>query len=237
MYLLVALCLAFCGPQPAVLELENACATDLVLPRIDAHISAQFYQMLKAVDAVLTKHAITYWLTQGSLLGAVRHQGIIPWDDDIDLAFYEKDIAAIIRLRSELKEQGYELLVNQDYMKIFPINGKAIVKEDGSEFEWKYPFIDLFPMRLYEDKISYASERLYAAFSKNDWFYEEDIASLEPAHFGTLEVPIPNHASDYLERVYGKEVWNTAYMDYNHVEEKKLDRIPVQLITKECAPH
>ena len=42
-------------------------------------------EMLKDIDALCKKHNIRYWLTGGSALGAVRHKGFIPWDDDADI--------------------------------------------------------------------------------------------------------------------------------------------------------
>ncbi len=48
-------------------------------------------QMIKDLDVLMRKHHIPYWLSGGSALGAVRHQGFIPWDDDMDIAIMRSD--------------------------------------------------------------------------------------------------------------------------------------------------
>ena len=48
-------------------------------------------RMLKILDHLSRRHGFAYWLDHGSLLGAVRHQGFIPWDGDLDIAMLRKD--------------------------------------------------------------------------------------------------------------------------------------------------
>ena len=54
-------------------------------------------EMMKDLDAVLRKHNIPYWLAGGSALGAVRHQGFIPWDDDMDITMLRSDYERFLK--------------------------------------------------------------------------------------------------------------------------------------------
>ncbi|BDD11962.1 cholinephosphotransferase (plasmid) [Fulvitalea axinellae] len=67
-------------------------------------------RMLCIFDDVCKEHNLTYWLDCGTLLGAVRHKGFIPWDDDVDLAMPRKDY-------ERLKEIADDVLPKEIYFQ------------------------------------------------------------------------------------------------------------------------
>lgn len=54
--------------------------------------------MLVKLDDVCRRHDIRYWLSSGTLIGAVRHRGFIPWDDDVDIEMLESDYLRLLEV-------------------------------------------------------------------------------------------------------------------------------------------
>lgn len=67
------------------------------------------YEILYMVDDFCKAHNIPYFLVGGSLLGAVRHQGFIPWDDDVDIAMTRENYNRFIHLFHAEGVDGYKL--------------------------------------------------------------------------------------------------------------------------------
>ena len=67
-------------------------------------------EMLRIFDGLCKKHGLTYWLAFGTMLGAYRHHGFIPWDDDMDISMPRKDYEKLdVVLCEELKEYGISI--------------------------------------------------------------------------------------------------------------------------------
>lgn len=76
-------------------------------------------RMLDFIVKICDQHQIKYFLIGGSLLGAVRHQGFIPWDDDIDVGFLRSDYEKFILVANEATKNTHFRVVtdlsNNDY--------------------------------------------------------------------------------------------------------------------------
>lgn len=113
--------------------------------------------ILEEIDRICQKHQINFWLDGGTLLGAVRHGGFIPWDDDIDIAMKEEDLERFIQVAPKELREGLFLQTPQ----IEPRSKEPIVKvrdlnsfyvEGGDNYAADYEkglYVDIFPMINY----------------------------------------------------------------------------------------
>lgn len=111
-------------------------------------------EILDAVDACCRKHNIPYWLCYGTLLGAARHKGFIPWDDDIDIMMLREDYLKLLKLLpAELPRDFILQTVDTDPYYIAPYakvrDLKSHIKENipyDRLFTYTGIFIDIFPI-------------------------------------------------------------------------------------------
>lgn len=71
-------------------------------------IWARQLEILAEFDRICAKHGLSYWLDYGTLLGAVRHQGFIPWDDDLDVCMPRPDYDRASAIMQEELGEPYE---------------------------------------------------------------------------------------------------------------------------------
>lgn len=88
--------------SPDFLKTETKC--DFLIDRNRKILWAVLLDMLLEFDRVCKKHQLTYFLAYGTLIGAIRHQGFIPWDDDLDVMMFRDDYEKFLTLKDEFKE-------------------------------------------------------------------------------------------------------------------------------------
>lgn len=70
-------------------------------------------EMLLEVDKLCKQHSVQYFLDSGTLLGAVRHHGFIPWDDDVDIAMLRPDYERFLLIAESQLSPAYFLRTNR----------------------------------------------------------------------------------------------------------------------------
>lgn len=83
-------------------------------PETLKHLQDVYLMMLKDFIKVCDENQIEYYLDGGSALGAVRHQGFIPWDDDIDIILFRDEYNRLIEILEKLPQDKYELLSSKN---------------------------------------------------------------------------------------------------------------------------
>lgn len=113
-------------------------------------------KLLDAFDSVCRKHGLHYYMIAGTLLGAVRHHGFIPWDDDIDVALLRDDYDRLIEHAAEWLPEQFNIVTHENnpaYPKYFAkmedcsttlIENRALGYVGGV-------YIDIFPLDAVPD--------------------------------------------------------------------------------------
>ena len=182
---------------------------------------------LKTIDHIFNKHNIYYTAAYGTLLGAVRHWDMIPWDDDADLNIWRKDYEKILSLKDEFKSYGLILETDWKLIKVYFDNKN------------KFPFIDLFINEPKNGKLIRCSEpfeKMCIEIDRvNDWWWKwidypsEWIEKRKRFKFGSIEIWGPVEPEKVLKYWYGQDCLikcETAQIDHisgNYVDAKNLN--------------
>lgn len=173
---------------------------------IQPHEVASNYQILKLTDEVLRKHGVRYWAWGGTLIGAVRHKGFIPWDFDTDICVWGEDL-------EKMKE------AEEDFKKY---DGFFIKRTDGSPERIKrikngkeiYGHVDVAIMVLGKDGKVVPMHRQPNSQYDNHYFLKEEIEKIIRLKFGPITINATRIHMPYLYRGYGNDVMKMAEIMY-----------------------
>jgi len=171
---------------------------ELIGKNIPVCCATHLYELIRDVTSLLSKNDIEYFICCGTLLGAIRHKGLIPWDTDIDIVIpYQKKNEVFDILTKELdnkymisfdKKRGLKSLIRVFYSKKNTIH------------------IDLFVYKIELDKVQ--------AFKENRLFDYKDIFPLRTVKFYDLELNAPKNPKLHLEKLYGNSYMKYAYKQW-----------------------
>ena len=115
----------------------------------------KMYEILVAFDKICKKYNLVYWLDHGTLLGAVRHRGFIPWDDDLDVTMPREDYEKFLIVAQKELPNHYFLQTQktdkyyQNFFAKIRDRKSTLIDEWELKRDIKYHqgiYIDIFPL-------------------------------------------------------------------------------------------
>lgn len=143
--------------------------------------------ILRDIDKICRENNISYWIESGTMLGAKRHNGFIPWDDDIDIGMMRKDYERFLELAPShlpddlfLQNAQLDSGVENSWSKVRHKYSK-LIEEYNAEYH-EGLFVDIFPYDFYECNLtdkSYIRKKIseinYLMLFKSKLSYEKNI--------------------------------------------------------------
>ena len=201
-----------------------------LLGKIKPSSFKKLYQITYDIIRILEANDIPFFAEGGTALGAVRNNGIIPWDDDVDLGMLSKDKKKFLALKSVFAKCGYKMVKVWFGYKITIAKGKLI-----KGMNWSYPFVDFFFVSKIGNKYQYDSKQARDTWPKSHYKLNE-FEPFQKIPFGDFMMPVVNNINKVLDRVYGKD-WSThGYREYDHEKEEPITPVKVRLSKEELEP-
>ncbi|RNF05602.1 fukutin-related protein-like [Trypanosoma rangeli] len=187
----------------------------LIVP-VDMRVA--LHGLLRAVLGVLEQAGVACWAVGGTLLGAVRHGCIIPWDDDVDLGILSADET---KLRAAFDfpntdNVGMDLVLEYVPMFGYKVYSRSLPppppqSRDGTATCMRYGyFIDIFLLEELQGRFFYAREEAKRTWP-NEWWYRDELFPLARVPFRAvpsdgrqmLWLPVAHCPLPHLQRLYG----------------------------------
>lgn len=156
----------------------------------------EILEILVKFDQICKEHNITWWLCGGTLLGAARHGGFIPWDDDIDVTMMMSDYRKLKRILKRLNDDKYVFQCTEtdpDYIYPFGRFRKregnvGCTKPRSRFYKYKGPFIDVFCI----EKSSHFSAKAARLFYSEWLIHTEKIENKFLRHMAIRSIQFTN---------------------------------------------
>lgn len=201
------------------------------LPLTDQHTLDVLYKAFHLVDLALEKHGVPYFMIGGTLLGARRHGGVIPWDDDGDLAVELRHFAKVRQLVvPELESLGVGCSFGRmGNLKLYPLEGRLLLSE-GNVSRPRHPKVDIFPFEKIDGRWTFFSPACRERW-EGQYFEGSELERLERVPFGPLEMPAPSAAAceSYLRRTYGDSYYTRGVICYSHISSTPIPPIEIEI--------
>lgn len=218
-------CLVFLFSFECVANIQ----TDEVFPRTNPIIIGGTYKMLEITDHILDENEIPYWIGFGTLLGAIRHGGMIPWDDDADICIWQKDVDKLLDLKSVFREFG---------LCMRPDVSNGLIRIFCQEAQRQAPSVDIFILN--EEEVNQEKKvticGTYKKILPTHFWLPEEVETFKKIQFGPIMLSVQGTGVlRYLFDGYGNKCL-TMGAGYNHSTLQHRSAVPNTRIVDFCPP-
>lgn len=210
-------------------EIITSASTEITPILPEKNTTLMMYQLMQDVHNIFARYNIPYWVDGGTLLGAVRNKGIIPWDDDLDICIDKNDVKSVLALEPFFNSIGYEMF--------YPLHGVIKISPKAGKdsyylgiYKLKTPHIDILFTENRNDKIYFSPTIFtyihwilqgdYAMFGHRNgdeiYITKSELYPLKEYQFGEIKVMGANKPESYLQCLYGDDYMDVGYQWHNH---------------------
>ena len=187
----------------------------LFSPSLNATEYKWYMEVISTFKNVCDANGIVYMLYGGSVFGAYRHHGFVPWDEDFDVLVNASQRQTLNKVLNSVP--GYGLVTNNHFQWKF--YSKVLGIPSNS---WKWPFVDIF-------FFDYNETHVYDVTLKvPGYFYPRSVLlPIRQGIFETLIMPVPNDMDSYIKTIHDCE---SNHWDYRKEKGLRTTSIPCKIL-------
>ena len=192
--------------------------------RLEGEVLDKALKMLRDTGEILDRCGIHYVLEAGTLLGIVRENRLLPWDNDVDITVTRDYEKKLLRNRWRFWLKGYRFYVRRYKRDVGPFRKGQVriirIQTRRLVFVKDISLMDIFVKRLVDDRYYWTVGVKKAVMKSTPRRFYEESTRME---FDGMEYSVPEDYEGYLEYHYGKD-WRTPIKEWNFRTSDSCDR-------------
>ncbi len=202
------------GSKYKICNVEHTIRDNLIIkkpiPMTDEYKLDRLYKVIKYTTEFLEEHQIDYCIESGTLIGCVRHGGIIPWDNDVDIMIFKDGYDKLKTLMDKFTKPPFTILNMTPGFKLFyedETYGELFVYDYDEKiglYRMAFPYIKKNGI----DKPTFLTSDIYYSHQK---YKKEALFPTKKTLFEDFYVRIPNNIIHVLTNTYNGNLLNCVF--------------------------
>ena len=198
------------GSKYKIFNVEHTIRDNLIIkkpiPMTDKYKLERLYLVIKYITEFLEENEIDYCIEGGTLIGCVRHEGIIPWDNDTDIMIFKDGYFKLKTLMNKYNNEHFSILHMTPGFKLFYDNecyGELFVydyDEKVNLYRMAFPIID--------NKSTFLTTDIYYNYANYKY---DTLFPTKKTLFEDFYIRIPNKINDVLNITYKSNLLECKY--------------------------